>query len=131
VSSARGFIVDDEHGIASTLAAILKIDGYSARFFSSPAEALTAARLKDPDLLISDVAMPGISGVDLAIQLRAQYPTCKILLFVGHSRELPLKILRNHGKDSDSWFCPIYEGSVNRPIDADDRAFPADAAFAK
>jgi hypothetical protein len=46
-------------------------------------------------------------------------------------RELPLKILRNYGKDSDSWFCSIYEGSVNRPIDADDRASSADAASAK
>jgi CheY-like chemotaxis protein len=79
------FVVDDEHVIASTLAAILTMHGYSATFFTSPVEALAATRSKAPDLLISDVAMPGISGIDLAIQVRARYPMCKILLFSGQA----------------------------------------------
>jgi CheY-like chemotaxis protein len=78
------FVVDDEPVIASTLATILQMNGFSAKFFTSPLEALTAARLKAPDLLISDVTMPGISGIDLAMKMRAQYPKCKILLFSGH-----------------------------------------------
>jgi DNA-binding NtrC family response regulator len=86
------FIVDDEPVIASSLAAILRLNGFSARFFTSPLEALAAARLESPDLVISDVAiaMPGISGVDLAIQLRAQYPRCKILLFSGQATTMDL-----------------------------------------
>jgi DNA-binding NtrC family response regulator len=76
-SVPRVFVVDDEHVIASTLAAILKRQGYSARAFTSPLEALAAARLGAPDLLISD----GLSGVDLANQVKAQYPECKVLLF--------------------------------------------------
>jgi FixJ family two-component response regulator len=79
------FIVDEEHVIASTLAAILNIQGYSAAFFTSPLEALAAARSKAPDLLIADVAMPGISGIDLAIQLQMQCPECKVLLFSGQA----------------------------------------------
>jgi CheY-like chemotaxis protein len=90
VSSARVFVVDDEPVIASTLAAILKMHGYSATFFTSPQEALAAARLEAPDLVISDVAMPGISGIELAIQMRAQYPNCKILLFSGQASTLDL-----------------------------------------
>ena len=78
------FVVDDEPVIASTLAAILQMNGFSAEFFTSPLEALAAARSKAPDLLISDVTMPDISGIDLAMLMRAQYPTCKILLFSGH-----------------------------------------------
>jgi CheY-like chemotaxis protein len=85
VPSNRVFVVDDEHVIASTLAAILKLHGYSATFFTSPLEALAAARSKAPDLLITDVAMPDISGIDLAIQMRAQYPECKVLLFSGQA----------------------------------------------
>ncbi len=78
------FVVDDEPVIASTLATILRMNGFSARFFTSPLEALTAARSKVPDLLISDVTMPGISGIDFAIKMRAQHPECRVLLFSGH-----------------------------------------------
>jgi CheY-like chemotaxis protein len=63
----------------------------SSRLVSQPyCEALAAARSESPDLVISDVAMPGISGIDLAIQMRAQYPNCKILLFSGQAATLDL-----------------------------------------
>jgi DNA-binding NtrC family response regulator len=84
-SVPRVFVVDDEHVVASTLTAILKLNGYSATSFTSPLEALDAARSSPPNLLISDVVMRGLSGVDLAIQIKAQCPECKILLFSGQA----------------------------------------------
>jgi DNA-binding NtrC family response regulator len=81
----RVFVVDDEPVIASTLAALLKLHGYSATSFTSPREALAAARSKAPDLLITDVAMLDVSGIDLAIQMNIVYPNCKILLFSGQA----------------------------------------------
>jgi PleD family two-component response regulator len=59
------FVVDDEPVIASSLAAILKLNGYSATFFTSPLGALAAAQLRAPDLLISDlgVSSPGAGRV--------------------------------------------------------------------
>ena len=108
VSSARVFVLEDEHVTASTLAAILKMHGYSATFFTTPAEALAAARSRAPDLLISDVAMPGISGIDLAIQMRAQYPTCKILLFSGQAATFDLlEDARAQGHDFDLLLKPV------------------------
>jgi CheY-like chemotaxis protein len=81
--SIRIFVVNDEAVIASNLAAMLKQHGYSATSFTSSTEALTAAWSIAPDLLISDVAMPGLSGVDLAIEIRANCPGCKVLLLSG------------------------------------------------
>jgi CheY-like chemotaxis protein len=108
MSSAHVFIVDDEHVIASTLAAILRMHGYSATFFTSPGEALAAARSRAPDLLISDVAMPGISGIDLALQMRAQYPKCKILLFSGQAATFDLlEAARAQGHDFDLLLKPV------------------------
>ncbi len=105
---AHIFVVDDEPLIASTLAAILQMNGFSAKFFSCPLEALAAARLKAPDLLISDVAMPGISGIDLAIQMRALYPTCKILLFSGQAATMDLlENARAQGYDFDLLLKPV------------------------
>ena len=104
----RVFVVDDEPVIASTLAAILQMHGFSAKFFTSPLEALTAARAKSPDLLISDVEMPGFSGIDLAIQMRAQFPTCKILLFSGRPAGSDLvDAARAQGHDFDLLLKPV------------------------
>jgi DNA-binding response OmpR family regulator len=86
----RIFVVDDEPVIASTLAVIFNMNGYSTRWFTEPMEVLAAAQSDVPDLLISDVAMPGLSGTDLAMQMRAQYPKCKIPLFSGQSATLDL-----------------------------------------
>jgi DNA-binding NtrC family response regulator len=104
----RIFVVDDEPVIASTLAAILQMNGFSAKFFTCPLDALAAARLKAPDLLISDVAMPGISGIDLAIQMKAQYPTCKVLLFSGQAATMDLlEDARAQGHDFDLLLKPL------------------------
>jgi CheY-like chemotaxis protein len=104
----RIFVVDDEPVIASTLAAILQMNGFSAKFFTCPLEALAAARLKAPDLLISDVAMPGISGIELAIQIRALFPTCKVLLFSGQAATVDLlQDARAQGHDFDLLLKPV------------------------
>ena len=77
------FVVDDEAVIASTLATILKSNGFDATSFSDPFEALRAAHFGAPDLLLSDVAMPFLSGVELAAKIKASFPECKVLLFSG------------------------------------------------
>jgi DNA-binding NtrC family response regulator len=81
----RVFVVDDESVIASTVAMILRHYGYDAIPFTEPAEALKAARLEPPGLLISDIVMPLQSGIDLAIEIQALSPRCKVLLFSGQA----------------------------------------------
>jgi CheY-like chemotaxis protein len=77
------YIVDDEPVIATTLALILRQCGFVALSFTDPLEALNRARSDEPDLLITDVLMPNLSGVDLALQIEEICPNCKILLFSG------------------------------------------------
>jgi len=102
------FVVDDEPVIASTLAVILQMHGFSAKFFISPLEALTAARATSPDLLISDVDMPGLSGIDLAIRMKALYPWCKILLFSGQPSTFDLlDSARAQGQEFDLLLKPV------------------------
>jgi DNA-binding NtrC family response regulator len=81
----RIFVVDDERVISDTLAKILQLSGYEAIPFTNPLEALNDAQFHSPDLLLSDVSMPELSGVDLAVQMRLKYPNCKILLFSGQA----------------------------------------------
>ena len=79
----RIFVVDDEEVISMTLAAILRMNGFAVINFTNPLEALLSAHSEHPDLLISDVVMPELSGIELAIQIREVCPTCEILLFSG------------------------------------------------
>jgi DNA-binding NtrC family response regulator len=119
---SRVFVVDDEPNIASTISLILQANGYDARWFQNPLEALTAARLVGPDLLISDVMMPELSGIDLAILLKEQHPRCKVLLFSGHA--LSSDIVRkvgDHGNHFELLEKPIHPTDLLAWIkDADD-----------
>ena len=81
----RVFVVDDEHVIASTLAMILCNQGFNATAFNKPLEALQAARREAPDLLITDVAMPLLSGIELAVQVQEHCADCRVLLFSGRA----------------------------------------------
>jgi DNA-binding NtrC family response regulator len=81
----RIFIVDDERAIASTLAMILESQGFDATHFNEPEKALSAARTQGIDLLVSDLGMPEMSGVELSLQLRTICPRCKVLLISGQT----------------------------------------------
>lgn len=64
--------------------------GFHAKSFTNPLEALQAARHDAPDLLISDVVMPELSGIDLAIQVREYCPDCKVPLLSGQATSIQL-----------------------------------------
>jgi CheY-like chemotaxis protein len=81
----RVYVVDDEGVIASTVAAILNISGFYATAFTAPDDAIAAAQLDCPSLLVTDVAMPGMNGIELAIRFQTNCPSCKILLFSGQA----------------------------------------------
>lgn len=90
------YVVDDEEIIATTLAAILQRSDYEAIAFSDPLEALMAAEYRTPDLLVTDVMMPQLNGVDLAAQFKAIHPECKVLLFSGQASTADLLEKAHH-----------------------------------
>ncbi|XCB35495.1 response regulator [Tunturibacter psychrotolerans] len=83
-------IVDDERIIADTLSMILSRSGFSTMTAYDGLAALEIARSTPPDLVISDVMMPGMTGVELAITLAQSVPTCRILLFSGQAATVDL-----------------------------------------
>ena len=83
-------IVDDEVRIADTLSAILKRSGFRTMVAYDGASALKITEATPPNLLLSDVVMPGLGGVDLALAVRQSIPACKILLFSGQAATMDL-----------------------------------------
>lgn len=74
-------VVDDERVIADTLSMILAQNGFAVITAYNGTSALEIATLVPPQLLISDVMMPGMSGIDLAIAIRDAVPNCEVILF--------------------------------------------------
>jgi DNA-binding response OmpR family regulator len=83
-------VVDDETVIADTLSMILTQSGYSCMAVYDAASALEVARVTPPQLLISDVVMPGLNGIDLGVEVTALVPDCKVLLFSGQAATVDL-----------------------------------------
>jgi DNA-binding response OmpR family regulator len=78
-------VVDDERVIADTLAMILNQSGFDARAVYSGEKAVEMASTFAPDMLITDVIMADLNGIDAAIMIRALLPGIKILLFSGQA----------------------------------------------
>jgi len=81
----RVLVVDDERLIAETVAAILNSNGFEAVEAFNGEEALEAARKLQPDIVLTDVLMPKMSGVELGIRIRQELPKTKIFLFSGQA----------------------------------------------
>ncbi len=81
----RVLVVDDEKIIADTLRMILAGAGYDVAVAYDGLAALEKAEEWSPDLFLSDVFMPGLSGIDAATRVCERLPNCKVLLVSGQA----------------------------------------------
>ena len=81
----RVLVADDEEGIAKTLASILELAGYEACALYDGNAALRFLELFKPDLVLTDVSVPGPSGVEIALAAMRSSPRCKVLLLTGNA----------------------------------------------
>lgn len=85
VDRPRILVVDDERLIVDTMCAILEGAGFDVASAYDGWTALQAATSFAPDFLLSDVLMPRMNGVQLAIEIRRMYPAARIILFSGQA----------------------------------------------
>ncbi|MFN2266948.1 MAG: response regulator, partial [Desulfonatronovibrio sp.] len=78
-------LVDDEAELASAMAERLNLRGINADYATSGDLALKQVRLKNYDLAVLDVKMPGISGLDLWKLLKKECPQMKFIFLTGHT----------------------------------------------
>jgi two-component system response regulator PilR (NtrC family) len=81
---ARILIVDDETSMQEFLQILLQRDGHDTSACGSASEALVALSSDDWDLVISDVRMPGMSGLELLDQVRQLAPETTVILITAH-----------------------------------------------
>jgi CheY-like chemotaxis protein len=81
----RILVADDDSVIASTLSQILRLSGYETETVSSGEEAVSTAAIRNPDVLITDVVMGGITGIEAAIRILEFIPACLVILISGQA----------------------------------------------
>ena len=76
-------IVDDEPNMTKILKRVLENEGYSVRAFNKPAEALKSIFEDPPELILSDIRMPKLSGFDLLKQVKEHDPKISVVLLTA------------------------------------------------
>ena len=85
VDAVRVWLVDDDASIRWVLERALKHGGMSARVFDAAEPALEALRREAPDVLITDIRMPGASGLELLKRIRDTRPALPVIVMTAHS----------------------------------------------
>ncbi len=84
-SHKKILVIDDESVIVNTLGEILKREGYEIATALCGEDAIRCAQEFRPDFLLSDVAMPGVNGVDVVLRILEFLPDAHVLFISGHA----------------------------------------------
>jgi two-component system response regulator FixJ len=85
------YIVDDDEAVRESLAALLEAKGYTVRGFALARDFLAAAPTLRPGVLIADIRMPGMDGLELQQELTARSFEFPLIAITGHG-DVPLAV---------------------------------------
>jgi|SoiMethySBSTD1v2_1073268.scaffolds.fasta_scaffold117388_1 DNA-binding NtrC family response regulator len=98
--TASILVVDDESTTQDTLGLFLETEGYSVAVAGSGEEALTRIEQQEFDVIVADVVMPGVSGLEVLERSRALNPSAAVILMTGHATvEMAIEALRKGACD--------------------------------
>jgi DNA-binding response OmpR family regulator len=110
-------VVDDEKLVADSVAEILKRANYEAFAFYSGENAINFVRGQCPDVVVTDVMMPDLDGVQTAMKIRELCPGTRVLLFSGHSGTAELlNRARNQGHEFEVLPKPLHPDELLRRL---------------
>ena len=93
-------IVDDDNYLRMTLSFILKKENYRVETVTNAAQALNCLSLHEYDLMFLDLNMPGMSGIDLLVDVHRHYPQLPVLILTAHAElESAIQAVRLGARD--------------------------------
>jgi len=93
----RLLLVDDETEFIETLADRLKLRDLEASIAHNGEEALSLVEEEEPDVIVLDVKMPGIDGIEVLRRVKQAHPNVEIIILTGHGTEKEEKAARSLG----------------------------------
>lgn len=84
---ARILVAEDEPNVRAFIARALQISGHETTLAEDGQRALEALSEADYDLLLSDIVMPELDGIALALKVAQQWPDLRVLLMSGYAQE--------------------------------------------
>ncbi len=94
----RAVVVDDEEALARLVAGYLEREGYDTTLCHDGAQAVELLREVDPDLVILDLGLPGLDGVEVCRQLRT-FSDCYVVMLTARTEEVDTLIGLSVGAD--------------------------------
>ena len=85
------YLVDDDRGMVCSTSQWLSLSGLKVRAFADPAALIKVIKPNQPCVVISDVRMPGIDGIELMKLIRAKDKRIPVILITGHG-DIPLAV---------------------------------------
>ena len=93
-------VVDDEEIICQQLQRLYTYSGYKVEVAHSGEAALERLEKRDIDLMVTDVRLPGISGVDLTVEIKKNYPDVPVIVITGHAAiDSAVEVLKSGASD--------------------------------
>lgn len=89
MSARKILVVDDDSPVRVMLSRLLRTQGYTVTAASDVATAKAILETRLPDLVISDIVMPGETGIELRRWVAARWPELPVVLISGYSAEGP------------------------------------------
>lgn len=95
--AARTLLVDDEHEYVMTLSERLQMRGLESAVVHDGEQALTVVRTDAPDVMVLDLRMPGIDGMEVLRRTKAEHPEVEVIIVTGHGTEDDERLARELG----------------------------------
>jgi CheY-like chemotaxis protein len=116
---ARILVADDEAALREFIVRALKTRGHQVTAVGDGAEALEQLGQKSYDLLLTDIVMPVLDGIALALKASKEYPSLRIILMTGFSAEL------QRARNLDA----LFQGLIIKPFGLDEICNAVDKAL--
>ena len=84
MNTIKVLLVDDEEDFVATLAERLELRGIDTRIATNGQSAIETIEVSPPDLVVLDVMMPGLGGIDVLQQIKTKHPQLPVILLTGH-----------------------------------------------